>query len=119
MRLVLLSAVALAALFMLPASGHTQRLGSEPTDRTGRLDAGVTRVPESPRSDLRHHEHDFTPESHVPPRSPDLGIPHSPLSPSIGPGSGLLGPEAGRGPARLRSGSERDSRGLAGDPAER
>lgn len=46
------------------------------------------------------------PESHIPPRSPDLGSPTSPLSPSIGPRSGLLGPESGPGPARLRSGDE-------------
>lgn len=49
---------------------------------------------------------DVAPESHVPPRSPDLGLPTRPLSPStVGPGSGLLGVEAGRipppaGPAR-------------------
>ncbi|WHZ27885.1 MAG: hypothetical protein OJF51_002682 [Nitrospira sp.] len=46
------------------------------------------------------------PDSHIPPRSPDLGSPTFPLSPSIGPGSGLLGPESGPGPARLRSGHE-------------
>lgn len=48
----------------------------------------------------------FLPESHVPPRSPDLGSPTFPLTPSIGPGSGLLGPEGGRSPSRLRSGSD-------------
>lgn len=47
-----------------------------------------------------NEHHDLSPESHVPPRSPDLGIPTSPLSPSTaGPGSGLLGLEAGRTPA--------------------
>jgi membrane fusion protein (multidrug efflux system) len=45
------------------------------------------------------HDHDPT-ESHVPPRSPDLGSGRFPLAPSIGPGSGLLGPEAGRTPPR-------------------
>jgi len=45
----------------------------------------------------------------VPPRSPDLGSSTFPLTPSIGPGSGLLGPEGGRSPSRLRSGSERDN----------
>src|SRR5262245_8178715 len=49
------------------------------------------------------------PESHIPPRSPDLGSPTFPLSPSIGPGSGLLGPDAGIGPSRLRSGAESES----------
>ncbi|MEX5217859.1 MAG: HlyD family efflux transporter periplasmic adaptor subunit [Nitrospiraceae bacterium] len=49
---------------------------------------------------------DRSPSSFVPPRSPDLGSPRFPLSPSIGPGSGLLGPEGGRSPSRLRSGDE-------------
>ncbi len=119
MKRAMLTAVALAALLMMPTSGQAQGLGSETIDRIGRLDTGVTRIPERPGSDLRQREHDFTPESHVPPRSPDLGLPYFPLSPSIGPGSGLLGPEAGRGPARLRSGSERDSKGMAGDPGVR
>ncbi len=114
-----LSILTVITLLMIPIAVHAQRLGSDTTDRTGRLDTGVTRVPEKPRNDLRHREQDFTPESHIPPRSPDLGRPYFPLSPSIGPGAGLLGPEAGRGPSRLRSGAERDSRGLAGDPAER
>jgi membrane fusion protein (multidrug efflux system) len=51
---------------------------------------------------------DRPPSSFIPPRSPDLGSPRFPLSPSIGPGSGLLGPEGGRSPSRLRSGSERE-----------
>ncbi|WP_447601019.1 efflux RND transporter periplasmic adaptor subunit [Nitrospira sp. Nam80] len=50
--------------------------------------------------------HDHSPSSFVPPRSPDLGSPRFPLSPSIGPGSGLLGPEGGRSPSRLRSEDE-------------
>ena len=49
------------------------------------------------------------PSSFVPPRSPDLGSPRFPLSPSIGPGSGLLGPEGGRSPSRLRSGGESET----------
>jgi membrane fusion protein (multidrug efflux system) len=52
---------------------------------------------------------DHAPSSFVPPRSPDLGSPRFPLSPSIGPGSGLLGPEGGRSPARMRSGSDKDA----------
>ncbi|HSN04407.1 MAG TPA: HlyD family secretion protein [Nitrospira sp.] len=50
------------------------------------------------------------PRSFVPRRSPDLGEAAAPLTPSIGPGSGLLGPEGGRSPSRLRSesGEERD-----------
>ena len=82
------------------------------TDRDLRKDSsgssGAMRKPEGPEPGHRREERDFTPESHVPPRSPDLGVPFSPLSPSIGPGSGLLGPEAGRNPARLRSGSGTD-----------
>lgn len=58
------------------------------------------------------------PESHIPPRSPDLGSPTFPLSPSIGPRSGLLGPESGPGPARLRSGDEsQNMRGHLDRPA--
>jgi len=49
------------------------------------------------------------PDSHIPPRSPDLGSPAFPLAPSIGPGSGLLGPESGPGPARLRSDHESEN----------
>ena len=52
---------------------------------------------------------DQAPRSLIPPRSPDLGSPRFPLSPSIGPGSGLLGPEAGRSPSRLRSGDNRET----------
>ena len=100
--------VALAALLMTPAAGSAQRHGSESIGGPGpgRLDTGVGRLPERPSSDLRHREETLPPESYVPRRSPDLGEPYFPLSPSIGPGSGLLGPEAGREPGRLRSGSE-------------
>lgn len=49
-------------------------------------------------------------ETLIPPRSPDLGRSTHPLAPSIGPGSGLLGPEGGRGPSRLRSDFERSQR---------
>lgn len=57
------------------------------------------------RDDLRNLRGGSVPESSVPRRSPDLGEAFAPLSPSIGPGSGLLGPEGGRSPAKLRSGS--------------
>ena len=49
-----------------------------------------------------------TPRSYVPRHSPDLGVSTSPLTPSIGPGSGLLGPEGGRSPSRLRLDIEQD-----------
>ncbi len=58
-----------------------------------------------------------SPSSYIPPRSPDLGSPRFPLSPSIGPGSGLLGPEGGRGPSRLRQGDDRESKKMI--PLER
>jgi membrane fusion protein (multidrug efflux system) len=53
---------------------------------------------------------DRPPRSYVPSRSPDLGSARLPLSPSIGPGSGLLGPEGGRSPSRLRSGTGNEPR---------
>ena len=53
---------------------------------------------------------DRSPSSFVPSRSPDLGSSTFPLTPSIGPGSGLLGPEAGRSPSRLRSGEKEGER---------
>lgn len=53
---------------------------------------------------------DHSPSSFVPPRSPDLGSPRFPLSPSIEPGSGSLGPEGGRSPWRLRSGDDKHGR---------
>ncbi len=56
------------------------------------------------REPLRSRE-DHLPNSFVPGRSPDMGAPTFPLTPSIGPGSGSLGPEAGRGASRMRSGS--------------
>lgn len=71
--------------------------------------SGMTRAPNSSwESWLNHGARDFRPESQVPPRSPDLGRATTPLSPSIGPGSGLLGPESGRSPSRLRSNMETD-----------
>jgi membrane fusion protein (multidrug efflux system) len=61
-------------------------------------------------SDLRRgfERFDRPPSSFVPPRSPDLGSPRFPLSPSIGPGSGLLG-QGGRSPERLRSGPDKET----------
>jgi len=71
--------------------------------------SGMTRAPGSSwESWLNHGARDFRLESQVPPRSPDLGRATTPLSPSIGPGSGLLGLESGRSPSRLRSNKETD-----------
>lgn len=62
----------------------------------------------SPNLDRTRDRRDRMPSSFVPRRSPDLGSTTFPLSPSIGPGSGSLGPEAGRSPSRLRPGFEMD-----------
>lgn len=48
---------------------------------------------------------DSQPSSFVPRRSPDMGVAAFPLTPSIGPSSGALGPDAGRGASRMRPGS--------------
>ena len=114
MKPVVFSVIALVSLLMPPVDGHTQRPGTD-IDRIERLDSDAARYPESPsRAPLHRHEN-ILPKSQIPPRSPDLGEPYFPLSPSLGPGSGLLGPDAGRGPARLRSGEERDERELSND----
>jgi hypothetical protein len=118
MKQTIVGAVTLAILLITPVRGQAQRFGSDATDRLERLDSDAPRFPESPSRGPLHRHENILPKSHIPPRSPDLGEPYFPLSPSIGPGSGLLGPEAGRGPARLRSGAESDSR-LRDHPTER
>lgn len=57
---------------------------------------------------VRSERSDHTPRSYVPRHSPDMGNTSPPLTPSIGPGSGSLGPEGGRSPSRLRLGSDQD-----------
>lgn len=86
----------------LDAGGHRH---ANPSDIMA-----VTPGPDSTKRVPPHRDFGAAPDSHVPSRSPDLGSPSFPLAPSIGPGSGLLGPEAGRSPARLRSngGQERE-----------
>lgn len=54
------------------------------------------------RERMRGRE-EHLPSTFVPRRSPDMGVSTFPLAPSIGPGSGSLGPEAGRGGSRMRS----------------
>ena len=82
--------------------------------------SGMTRPPGSSwESWLNYGARDVTPESHVPPRSPDLGRATAPLSPSIGPGSGLIGPEAGSGPSRLHSNRGTDFGGTAAERSRR
>ena len=58
----------------------------------------------SPKVDRLREREDRRPSSFVPRRSPDLGATAFPLTPSIGPDSRSLGPEAGRNPSRLKSG---------------
>lgn len=101
----MLRALVLISLVAGPAMAQGQSLGSERLRSADPSESsGLTRPPGSSWDGrLRQGERDVTPESYVPPRSPDLGKPTAPLSPSIGPGSGLLGPEAGRSPSRLRS----------------
>jgi membrane fusion protein, multidrug efflux system len=62
----------------------------------------------SPSVDRRPDRRERASNSFVPRRSPDLGATTFPLTPSIGPGSGSLGPEAGRSPSRLRPGFDMD-----------
>ncbi len=53
-------------------------------------------------SALKSEHSDQAPRSFVPRHSPDMGGSPPPLTPSIVPGSGLLGPDGGRSPSRLR-----------------
>lgn len=105
MNLGTLCTLVLMLLFASPAMAQDQPRGLNRMLPTGSSDASD--VGRSPRNSweawLDHGAREGLSKSSVPPRSPDLGRPTAPLSPSIGPGSGLLGPEGGRSPARLRS----------------
>ena len=57
----------------------------------------------SPKFDRSRERDDRRPSSFVPRRSPDLGATAFPLTPSVGPDSKSLGPEAGRRPSQLKS----------------
>lgn len=70
------------------------RKNAERSPDEGRVSSNLSRSRE--RDDRR-------PSSFVPRRSPDLGATTFPLTPSIGPDSGSLGPEAGRSSSRLKS----------------
>ncbi len=110
----MLSAIALISLVM--GSGVAQGEASRSDDARQSNPLGASGITVTPRSSwegwLHHGPRDFTPEPHVPPRSPDLGTPTAPLTPSIGPGSESLGPEAGSSPSRLRSNAERERNGM-------
>src|SRR5688500_2631341 len=86
---------------VMAAAANGQRLTSNDSSELlhAPQSSGLSRVHDPTRARVR----DFTPESHVPYRSPDLGSAYSPLSPSIGPGSSSLGPAAG--PDASRRGS--------------
>ncbi|MDC8450056.1 MAG: hypothetical protein LV473_17105 [Nitrospira sp.] len=81
--------------------------GNRRTNPAGSPD--ITSIPNAHSGSRASSAPSALPGSHIPPRSPDLGSPTFPLSPSIGPGSGLLGLESGPGPARLRSGHESEN----------
>jgi hypothetical protein len=91
------------------ATAYSQTPGSEKKRVSSSAEIGGTRgTPNSQSRSGAPRVPSSLPESHIPPRSPDLGSPTFPLSPSIGPGSGLLGPEAGRAPSRLRSDTSKE-----------
>jgi hypothetical protein len=106
MRRHVFGVVLLISAAILTAVAHSELLQSDET-------SGIRRTPRM--SDLPHRSdplnegvRGFTPESHVPLRSPDLGSAYFPLSPSIGPGSSSLGPAAGPGASRRPSDKEGD-----------
>ncbi|MBP6607557.1 MAG: hypothetical protein KA240_17905 [Nitrospira sp.] len=111
----ILSTILLIALVSWSALVHAEVSGSDPT----RGDASLGSSGKAPARQhswegwLNHGVREVTPASPVPPRSPDLGRATAPLTPSIGPGSGLVGPEGGRASDRWRS--QRDS--AFGEPA--
>lgn len=111
------TAFLLGIMLLVSVSTLTAAYGQRfPSDGTGGPGSSsrmpdMPRVPDSPTPHIRL----FTPESHVPFRSPDLGSAYAPLSPSIGPGSSSLGPEAGPDASRRRPDTDQDS----SDGAER
>lgn len=92
----------------LTAAAYGQSSQPDRTDPLSRMgDRGMAHDSDISSTDsLRNRT--FTPESHVPQRSPDLGSAFFPLSPSIGPGSGSLGPGAGPNASRRTLNAERD-----------
>lgn len=103
-----LSLFLLTSVVSCSAIAPVQVVGSDNTRQAATSGAsGMTPAPESSWEGwINHGARGVTPRSQVPPRSPDLGRATAPLSPSIGPGSGLIGPEAGRSPSRLRLNGE-------------
>lgn len=97
------------------ARGQSSESGSMRHDNHSGV-PGMTHAPRGSWEEwVRHGERNVTPESYISPRSLDLGASTSPLSPAIGPGSGLLGLEVDRGPSRLRSNQELERGGTGSD----
>lgn len=97
----MLNTFLLISLVSWSAVAHAQSLGSTSTPQS--VSSGASGMTSAPRSSwegwLNHGTREVTTKSHIPGRSPDLGAATAPLAPSSGPGSGLLGPEAGRSPS--------------------
>ncbi|KXK00244.1 MAG: hypothetical protein NBKEAIPA_02473 [Nitrospirae bacterium] len=93
----------LMSLVASPVVAQSQSLGSEHTRPAGpSTSSDLTQMPRSSWEGwLKHGERDRTSTSSIPSRSPDLGTPTTPLSPS-------LGPEASRSPSRLQPNSDRE-----------
>ncbi len=106
MRRYAYAVVLLASVAFLTAVAHSELRQSDETSETRQTPRALG-LPH--RVDpLNDGVRGFTPESHVPSRSPDLGFAYFPLSPSIGPGSSSLGPAAGPDASRRGLNSERD-----------
>jgi hypothetical protein len=117
----MLSTFLLISAVSCPAVAQGQSLGADNSRHANSIGtSGMTGTTGgSWESWLNHGARDVTPESQVPARSPDLGRATAPLSPSIGPKSGLIGPEAGSSPSRLQSNREIDFGGTAADRSRR
>lgn len=108
MKHVMRRPVLSVVLVAVPVIVSGQSLDVTGTRRANPSEAiGVTPSPDSANRGFSGRDLGAVPGFRVPPRSPDLGSPASPLSPSIGPGSGLLGPESGRNPSQRRSNAKR------------
>ena len=106
MKRYVFGVVLLLNVAILAVVAHSELLQSDEASETRR----TRRASDPPHRVAPSNEgmRGFAPESHVPPRSPDLGSAYFPLSPSIGPGSSSLGPAAGPDASQRGSNTERD-----------
>lgn len=113
----LLSACALIAVVADLAIARGEPAQSDRPPQGNAVEASGMTVPRGGSWEgwLNHGARAFMPGVPVPPRSPEHGASTAPLSPSRGPGSGLLGFEAGPSPSRLRSNPETEYRGAGID----